>query len=60
MSKMSKSGKLVGFLDTKDQAKKASIWLLTQDKINLKLIDYLKVNFVMLWRSWMITKFLMI
>ena len=37
MSKMSKSGISVGYLDTKDQVEKGIIWLHIQHMINLKI-----------------------
>ena len=48
---MSKNGKLVEYLDIKDQVEKGSIWLYIQDTTNLKLVGYQKVNLAMLWRS---------
>ena len=50
MSKMSKSGKPVGYFDTKDQEEDSNIWLYIQDMTNQKLIGYFKVNLTMLWR----------
>ena len=50
ISKISKSEKLVGYFDTKDQAEEKSIWLHIQDKMNLKLVAYLKANFAIFWR----------
>ena len=58
--KISKNGKSVGYLDTKDQAKEGSIRLYIQDTMNLNLVAYLKANFTMLWRFLMIAKFLMV
>ena len=51
MSKISKSGKSVGFFGTKDQVEEGSIWLHIQDIMNLKLFGYPKVNLAMFQRS---------
>ena len=60
ISKMSKNGKSVGYLDIKDQLEKRSTWLNIQYIMNLKLTGYLKMNFSMLLRFWIITEFLVI
>ena len=45
-SKISKNGKSVGLLDTKDQKKEeGSIWLNFQDTTNVKLFSYLNEIF---------------
>ena len=57
--KISKNRKSLEYFGTKDQVQEGSIWLYIQDIVNLKLVGYQKVNFIMLWRSSMITKFFM-
>ena len=59
ISKMSKNGKSVEYLGTKDQVEKGSIWLHIQYTMNPKLFVSHKVNFAMLWTFLIITKFLM-
>ena len=48
MSKISMSGKLVEYFDTKYQVEEGSIWLHIQDIKNLKIVGYQRVNFTML------------
>ena len=45
ISKISKNGKSVGLLDTKDQPEEGSIWLNFQDTANVKLFGYLNEIF---------------
>ena len=48
MLKMSKNRKSVEYFGTEDQVQEGSIWLCTQNMMNLKLSDYQRLNLAML------------